>query len=457
MAGSTSHYGLAKLRAGESMAQNSYQFTDADRTIVDSLLYVGAEAHTHTGEAGTVASPTVAPTLALATTSGTLPGGTRVSYKYTLVSPQGLESAGSPESFVATAALVTVPASPSLIVDATTGGFLPAGLYYYALSAYKPVQTSETPATNIAYISVPSGTTNQVRLTYPTLPTGATGWNIYRKKPGQGDYFYLTTVAAGPTNFVDTGTIAEDCDRRRPTVNRTSGNNRVTVTLPAALPGAGWTWKLYRTIVVNSYINSLLHHVVEETSEGSGVIVTNYIDAGGGTYSGQPPARSHLIGNPPKISFASGAEVAGRLPLANIQAFPFEVTFVFLGPMVAQQGTNVWICEFTRATIIGVRASLGRGYRPAGVPLVIDVNKGSGVNPTPVTIFTNTSTRPTIPVGDQIGARATPQVISLLAGDSLTADVITAGGGATPTDRDLTITITMLAQMDRATSDMTWG
>jgi hypothetical protein len=219
----------------------------------------------------------------------------------------------------------------------------------------------------------------------------------------------------------------------------------------------GWTWKIYRTIVTNSYINSLLHNVVEETSEGSGVIVTNYVDSGGGTYSGQPQAQSHLIGNAPKIIFGDAAEVTGRLPLASIQAFPFEVTFVFLGPMVAQQGTNVWVCEFTRATIIGVRCALGRGYAPASVPLVADVNKGTSVTPTMTTIFTNTSTRPTIAVGNQIGARATPQVISLLVGDCLTCDVITPGGGATPTDRDLTITITLLAQMDRATSDMTWG
>ncbi len=456
MAG-TPHYGLKRLRAGESMAQNSYQFTDADRNLIDALLYVGAEGHHHTGLPATSASPTVAPTLALNSTVGTLPGGARVSYKYTLVSPLGLESAGSPESFVTTPALTAVPAAPTLIVHATTGGTLPAGMYYYALSAYKPVQTAETPATNIAYISVPSGSTNQIRLTYPTLPSGATGWNIYRRKPGESDYHFLVSVASGPTTYVDDGSVAEDCDRRRPTVNGTSGANKVTITLPAALPGVGWTWKVYRTLVTNSYINSLLHHVVEETSEGSGVIVTNYVDTGGGTYSGEPQALSHLIGDAPKVIFTGGAEVTGRLPLANVQAFPFEVTFVFLGPMVAQQGTNVWVCEFTRATIIGVRASLGRGYKPAGVPLVIDVNKGSGVNPTPVTIFTNTSTRPTIAVGDQIGARAVPQVISLLVGDSLTADVITPGGGATPTDRDLTITITMLAQMDRATSDMTWG
>lgn len=457
MAGSTPHYGLARLRAGESMAQNSYQFTDGDRTIVDALLYVGAEAHRHTGAAAAVTSPTVAPSLVLNSTVGTLPGGTRVSYKYTLISPQGLESAGSPESFVTTAALLTIPPVPTLIVHSTTGGTLPAGLYYYALSAYKPVHTAETTAPNIAYITVPSGTTNQIRLTYPTLPAGATGWNIYRKKPGQSDYFYLTSVVAGPATYVDTGAVAEDCDRRRPTRNGTSGTNRVTATLPAALPGPGWTWKLYRTVVTNSYINSLLHHVVEETSEGSGVIVTNYVDSGGGTYSGQPPAQSHLIGDAPKVIFTSGAEITGRLPLVNIQAFPFEVTFVFLGPIVTQQGTNVWICEFTRATIIGVRASLGRGYTPAAVPLVVDVNKGTGVTPTYTTIFTNTSTRPTIPVATQIGARAVPQVISLLSSDSLTCDVITAGGGATPTDRDLTITITMLAQMDRATSDMTWG
>lgn len=454
---STAHYGLAKLRAGESMAQNSYQFTDADRVIIDSLLYVGAESHHHTGAAATGASPTIAPSLSLNSTVGSLPGGTRISYKYALISPQGLESAGSPESFVTTPAQITVPLAPVVTVGATTGGTLAAGQYYYALSAYKPVHTNETPATNVGYLTVPTGSTNQIKVTYPTLPVGATGWNVYRKKPGESDYFYLATVAAGPLFYTDTGSVAADCDRRRPTVNGTNGANRVTATLPAALPGVGWTWKLYRTVVTNSYINSLLHHVVEETSEGSGVIVTNYVDSGGGTYSGQPQAQSHLIGDAPKVIFTSGAEVTGRLPLANVQAFPFEVTFIFLGPMVTQQGTNVWICEFTRATIIGVRCALGRGYMPASVALVADVNKGTGVTPTYTSIFTNTSTRPTIPVANQIGARAVPQIISLLTGDSLTCDVITPGGGATPTDRDLTITITMLAQMDRATSDMTWG
>ncbi|MDQ4097073.1 MAG: hypothetical protein M3144_04305, partial [Actinomycetota bacterium] len=347
MAGATSHYALLKLRAGENLSTNGYQFTNGDRDLIDALLAVGAELHRHTGAEATNLSPTLAPNLALDTSAGNLPAGARVYYKFSLVDPMGMETAASPEAFVETPAPLAAPAAPSLIAEA--GGSLLPGNYYYVLSAYSPSSNQETTAPNPAYTTV-VGTGKRIRLTFPSLPAGAAGWNIYRQKPGQSTYFYLTSVAAGPVNWTDSGAVAEDCDRKRPTKNTTRATNRVTVALPTALPGAGWTWKIYRTLTNANYMNSLFHHVVEETTDGSGIIRTSYVDSGGATSTGSPPARSRVVGSPSKVSLVSGAEVSGRLPVGLVQAFPYVVTFAFVGQQTVIAGTNAWVCEFPAAT-----------------------------------------------------------------------------------------------------------
>lgn len=444
MGATTPRYHLSTMGPGDSFAADGYKFTDADRHLLELLGYLGAEAHHHTGAAGVATTP-VAPTVSLNVAVGSIPGGTRVYYKITLVDPNGLESGPSPEVHIDTPAALASPAAPSLAI-LPTGGTLQPGTRYYALSAYYPTSTQETMAPNVAPVQIFTGSTNRVRVTRPTLPVGATGWNVYRRDIGEVDYFYVTSLAAGTSSWIDTGSVASACDRRRPQANGTNATNSVQVCLGGAtpgLPGPGWTWRVYRTYVNASYVNSFLHHVVEETFEGSGITAICHIDTGFGTLPGQPPAVAPVIGSPPKVLLTGGAEVQGCLPYTNVAGFPYLVTFQFSGTVVAQDGTGVWTCEFPTFTILGVRATLGRNSVPAAQAVITDVKKWTGNLATPqwTSIFSSTPNRPQVAVGTMQGTRKVAQSPNLVLGDMIAADVLQAGGGATPTDSDLLITV----------------
>lgn len=443
MAGETSHYGFQKLTQGDPFSTNGYKFTEADREQMDRLIWLGAEGHHHTGEDSIVVGPSVAPSLALSLTGGTIPAGSTVYYKYTYVDENGNETAGSPESSVETPAAVAEPGTPTLSI-LSTGGSLQPGNYYYVLSAYTNAITQETMARNPNYITVPIGTTtNKITLTMPSVPTGADGFNIYRRRPGTASYVYLTSVVAATTTFIDTGATAEDVLRVLPTRNTTNASNAVLVSLPGATPAVpvGSTWRVYRTYLSSNYDNSLLHHVTEETFEGSGIIAVDTEDVGNATTAGKPPLTTLSVSSPAKIDLES--EVEGSLPL-GLTGFPFIVTFAYPGPLDTAEGTVPWVCEAPAATIIGCRATLGKGSVPAATQVLVDVNKGTGATPTYTTIYTVQANRPYVPVGLQRGPRQTPAIRSLVVGDSLTADVDQVGGGATPTDQDLTINVYMI-------------
>jgi hypothetical protein len=420
----TAHYGLKKLNVGEVISDDSYKFSDADRDTEDLLLYLGAEGHRHTGGGGTNATPVDAPTLAVNTTSGILPAGRRIFYKYTLVDPTGGESGASPEAFVDTPAQVTPPAKPTLS-SAATGGVLLPGNYYYVLSAYTGTVGSnfETQALNPEYLFVEGVTsTNRVTITLPALPSGAQGFNVYRQAPNGPGYFYIASIdmtgGSPPTTYSDDGTVEPNCDRTRPTTNSTRQTNAVILSLPTTLP-AGWQWRAYRTFIVNDYANSLL------TTSGTSPIT----DTGAPTTFGQPPVQGVSVGSPAKLLLTDAIETQGRAPMSAISAFPYILNFSLLGEVFVLQGSNVWICEFPKATIIGVRAALGRGLVPVGQDIIIDVNVGSGLNPTMTSIFANQGSQPKILVNNQIGNRVVPNAdAELVAGDVLTIDVDQTGG-----------------------------
>lgn len=94
--GTTDHYGLKRMGPGEHFSDDGYKYTDADRVQMDRLLYLGAEGHRHVGAVAEPAEPGT-PTLTLSEASGSIPAGTRVYYKYTLVDVEGFESAPSTE------------------------------------------------------------------------------------------------------------------------------------------------------------------------------------------------------------------------------------------------------------------------------------------------------------------------------------------------------------------------
>lgn len=461
MAESTLNYGFKKVGPGERLSDGSYQFTDADRDYIDALIHA-LEVHHHTGAAApTFGQPLDVPDLTLSGSGGSIPAGTRVYYKVSLVDDLGFESASSPEAFIDTASALAAPAAPALeLVD--TGGILLPGNYYYLLTHYYPANTQETQSGAPTFIVVPSGTTNEIIIHFPLPDPAAAGFNIYRQKPGEAAYHYIDSVVVvgglTPDDFTDDGTNSnEDPDRRPPSTNQTQASNSIEVALPAAatpLP-EGWTWKVYRTYLANDYTDSLLHRVVEETFEGSGIIVTEYTDVGGGMFRGQPSDRAQGRPKPPKVDLEDMADVTGRMPIGGMNAFPFVVTFAIVGQVFVLTGKNAWVCEFPVAHIVGCRAALGLGYLPDALDVIIDVNKGSGLSPTYTTVYTTQANRPKVLVGDQIGARTVPDVVSLVEGDSLTVDIDQAGGGA-GTDFDLTVNVVLLVQFDADTSDWSW-
>lgn len=436
--GSTDHYGFTRLVAGENFQQDGYKYTSEDRDLIDRLLYLGAESHRHTGAAGDPETPGVLG-VSVNTTAGSLPAGSRIYYKHTLVDSDGFESAPSDEVFVDTLGPVAEPSAPILTVQSTGGSLLP-GQYYYVLTAHTAVNTNETKALHPTYITVPLGTaTNTITLTLPTRPAGASGFNIYRKKPGSSRYDFLASTASIST-YVDDGSVEEDCNRVVPARNSTNSTNSVVANI-GTVP-VGYTWKLYRTLMAGFYDGSLLHHVVEETSEGSGIITGTYLDLGLGTLAGKPPTTSQIVNAPPQVDLES--EVQGRLAMGRVSAFPFVATFHFPGPLVLINGTALLPIEFPQATIIGVRASLGRGYAPSAADVIVDVELlRFGATPSEGTIFTDQATRPKVLVGQTVGARVVPQITELVAGDALACNIEQVGGGATPTDRDLTVNILM--------------
>lgn len=441
------------LSRGGHFSDEGYKYTSSDRQLIDALLYQGAENHHHNGLAGSIQEPDSELSLSLSTTGGFIPAGTRVYYKFTYVNANGQESAAGPETFIDTPDPVAEPGSPTLIGQ-STGGVLTAGNYYYVLTAYVDDPIQETRATSPAYITIPALTqTNMITLELPTLPAGATGFNIYRRKPGQTKYFWLTNVdmnvATPPTEYVDNGGDQEDCDRTIPFINSTNSTNSILVSLPGATPAApeGYTWKVYRTYINEEWTNSLLSWVVEYISEDSMIIEPTYLDVGTATMEGAPPLASQAIGSPDKVILTNMEEVQGTLPL-GAGAYPFMVSFEFPGSITEIVGGVPWVCEFPRATIIGCRAFLGRdqtaGKGDTPTDVICDVNKLTpGATPVWETIYTTQANRPRIEVGEMIGERTVPDIRTLVEGEALTAD-IDDDGGTTGSDRHLTVQVYMI-------------
>lgn len=455
MGDTTDRFNFATLGPGDSMADGGYKYSDADIRLIDRLLEHALEHHVHTGEAAGDDTPLTGPALTLHSTGGSIAAGTRVHYRFTFVDSSGNETGASPLTFIDTPAAVDDPAAGSLAWASTGGGTLPPGSYTYVLTAYAGSTTLETRAGAPAQVRLNVTTsTNEITLTMPSLPPGADGWNVYRKKPGAPRYFFLANTTG--TAYVDDGSDSDDTTRTLPTSNTTNNTNAVTVSLPGAtpaLPGDDYTWKLYRSYSAIDWNNSVLHHVVETESESGGAIVTTYDDVGEPTFLGAPPDATQIFGSPPRIEHTDAAHVTGNLPPGR-NVVPQLVRFEFDDQVVAETGTKTWVCDFDRADVIWCRAFLGVNSSPASQDLIVDVNKydSNAATPAWLTIYTTQANRPRIQVGYFIGDTTVPDVIHLLEGDALSVDVDQAGGGATPTDFNLVVAVFMYVQHGSTTA-----
>lgn len=293
--------------------------------------------------------------------------------------------------------------------------------------------------------AVVSGT-HRIILTLPALPAGASGFNVYRRKVGHAHYYYLDSIAVGatpPLTYLDDGTVDDDCERGLPQINSTGQTNSISVTLTEQ-PPIGYTWKLYRSYNNTVWTDSRLAHITAVGAQATPLPILTYLDTGTATTGGSPPAVSPLTGNPDQIVLTDGVEITGTLPLGHqsiveIQRFEFE------GLVTATTGTRQWVCEYPNALIVASRGALRFGSAPASTPVEFQLVRHTfGATPTNTVLYT---TEPTIPVGSSVGemiAVDIPAAAEMSRGDTLTANIVTAGGGATPTDYDLTISVLVI-------------
>ncbi len=456
-AGTSQFYGLQKLGPGESFSLNDQAFTRSNIDKIDRMFYQSLN-HEHSGNSLAINDPDSSLEVALSLTGGNIPAGQTVRYKFAWVDPYGSESAASPEVLVTTPPPIEAPDAPALSLT-STGGVLLQGNYFYRLSAYEGANTNETTAGGAVYFTIPSGTANILTLTLPTLPSMADGFNVYRRSPGEVVYSYLTsidmTVATPPSSWDDDGSISVNPNRQPTNINMTNSSNSVTVTIPGATPTVpeNYTWKVYRTYTAGNWASSLVHWVVEETSEGSGIITPEYTDIGGATSTSSPLSLSEFVDSPGKVDLTDGANVDGILPPTYIAQL-VEVNFAFPGTLSVQTGSFVWPCTWNKAQIRKVTAVLGRDSSPSAQSVIVDVNKYNSHAATPswASVYTSQATRPAIVVGE-FWAESTPQIVDLFDGDMLSVDIDQAGGGATPTDQDLLISVSLWVLADTNETD----
>lgn len=319
----TTYFGLQKLGPQDTLASYDYAFGNANMDTIDRLLNKVHDAVFL--EEGIIADPTEPLSLVVDTEGGNIRAGVTVRYKFTWVDVTGAETAASPEAVVATPAPVASPAAPSL-VQASTGGTLLAGSYFYRLSAYASVNTLETIGGTVVFDTIASGSTNKITLTLPSLPAGADGFNVYRRGPGDSNYFYVDSidmnVATPPSTYVDTGSLSPNCNRSPATQNLTNSTNMITITVPGATPTVpdGYTWKLYRTYISGNYNSSLLQWVITETSTGSGIIFPYAEDTGQTTSVGSPPSVSTITGDGNRVDLLETAVTALDVRVVDLEA-----------------------------------------------------------------------------------------------------------------------------------------
>jgi hypothetical protein len=295
---------------------------------IDAILARMAN-HRHDGSTGSAAPSVDPPTVEVLDTGGEMIGGQVLYYAITNVDDAGIETLLSAPVAAVLPEPITNPPAPSLR-SSPTGGFLKPGVYTYRVSAFVgDDDTQETLPSPAQEILVPAGSvTNTITITFPELPDGAAGWNVYRLSPDGVTIGHLNIVDGAEPEYVDDGNLFEICDRIPKTVNATVQSCSVVITHPD--PSVEGPWRIYRTLAPDEWADSLLHHVAEETTEGSGIITTTFTDTGESTYAIAPPPDSlALIGNPPPIDI--DADTYGLLPADRIDGLTGEDTIAAAG------------------------------------------------------------------------------------------------------------------------------
>ncbi len=309
--GKTTNFGLNRFGQEGRISDEGYKFSLKDRDIIDTLLFTLFNHDHRAVNAFTFIGPQNRPTLTLNITGGTLPARTDLFYRISYRDDNGNETEGSISATVRTKDPIPPPESSGL-TTADTGGSLTPGTYKYALSYTQG--SAQTKAPNIQTISIPTGTvTNTVTITLPLIAVDADGWKVYRKGPGDIEYWLLDTIVAGatpPVTYVDDGSLSPNCDKKRPTVNDTNSTNSVTIDIAAAdlpLDTNITSWRVYRTNTAGIYGSaSLLETVTETTTQGGADLVTTTTDIGSALQTGRPLDQTTI---PPTVPVLDAGDI----------------------------------------------------------------------------------------------------------------------------------------------------
>lgn len=450
MTGTTPRFGFTTLNKGDELSANDYAFGRLNRLQLDWLLRHAIENHKHSGVSAPQAPPPP-PSVQVLPTGGVLPANHTVFYRTALVDSDGQEFLGSQTATVVTPPLLPVPEAP--VLSQQFGGSLDPGNYLYQCSAYTQDTGFET--TLSAPTSGVLAAGNMWSIRFPVPPSGVTGWNIYRKAPTDLEPIFLTNFPVGTTEFFDTGTFKPLPYRTAPVANTTSSMNSAYIGYNDYVP-SGYTCKIFRTLDQGDWNRSLVAHVAR----------LPYTDTGHAAQTGAPLSRSVAIGGAPKIRL--GLDTEGTLPPRS-STTARVASFNIAGPVSVGLSPWQWVCDFDDAVIVSMRVSLGRGSVPAATPVTATVRVLYGWQAAWVPMLSYASD----PMG-QVGVEITAQVpvgassgtpvtmtsqddnVKLQRGDALRAVILQSGGGATPTDVNLSLSVTMLVRNSYDDQSYVW-
>lgn len=290
MSGTTPRFGLNWFDGDSqpgTLSDDGQKYTGDDRLLLDRLLSA-IENHDHSDPDSTDPSPTPdAVGLSLTSGSGALEAGKAYFYRVSFVDRQGTETPASDEASIDTPDKLPAPAAPSATTD--PGGTLPAGLYFYALTAVRGIE--ETPLGEPVSVTVLVGE-GQVTLTPPSLGD-ASAFYVWRMNDADGQWTrFSSTISFG--DFVDDGS-STPTPRNPPSVNTGTSNYSVSVALsyPDQATVQNFAgWKIYRTTTSGTYGgNSLVEKVTTRTvdSDPTSPLVTSFLDVGDALLPGSPP------------------------------------------------------------------------------------------------------------------------------------------------------------------------
>jgi len=317
--------------------------------------------HRHNSVSGLDTTPPAAPAVEQLSSSGALPSGTTIYYRASVLDPDtGFESRASLSTWVTTSPALAIPnlTAEDIEVDAT-GGEMPAGVYVYSLSAWAGAPGFETVCGTPVVLQLPEsdGNLQKVSISFPALPAGATGFNLYRKHHGSPEGWRVVSL----TGEQSTPYVDDELDQivmpptAQPRANRSGYKRKVRVTRPTDVdPGA--TWRIYRTFHEEDggWISSLIGETDAATFDDAGLApdFASPVDAIA-TYLNPPPVR------PPEI-----------------HAFPVLATLRASG--VVALGGLEWVSPYDGVAIAAVHLSLDEGSTPADGELTADLEVWTG-------------------------------------------------------------------------------